>query len=44
MKDTAGRSVRRPADLSSGSNTDLGNASDSTVPDAKEESGFSDDE
>jgi hypothetical protein len=44
-KVTAGRSVRRPADLSSGSDTDLGNESDSTVPEAEEEeSGFSDDE
>jgi hypothetical protein len=43
-KTTAGRSVRRPADLSSGSDTDSRNASDSTIPEAEEESAFSDDE
>jgi hypothetical protein len=42
-KATTGRSVRRLAHLSSGSDTDLGNAFDSTIPDAKEESGFNDD-
>jgi hypothetical protein len=42
-KATAGRPVRRPVGISSGSNSDLG--SDSIVPEAKEEdSGFSDEE
>jgi hypothetical protein len=42
-KSTAGRSVKRPANLSFGSDTDLGLDSDSTVPEAeKEESDFSD--
>jgi hypothetical protein len=43
-KATAGRSVRRPADLSSGSDTDSGNASDSSIPEAEEEYAFSDDD
>jgi hypothetical protein len=42
-KATAGRPVRRPIDLSSGSGSDLG--SDSTVPEAEEDvSDFSDEE
>jgi hypothetical protein len=42
-KATAGRPVRRPVDISSGSGFDFG--SDSTVPQAEEEdSGFSDEE
>ena len=42
-KATAGRPVRRPVDISSGSGSDCG--SDSTVPEAEEEdSDFSDEE
>jgi hypothetical protein len=39
---TAGRPVRKSVDISSGSDTDLG--SNSTIPEAEEESGFSDEE
>jgi hypothetical protein len=44
-KTTAGRSVRRPTDLSSGSDTNLELESGNTVPeDEEEDSDFSDDE
>jgi hypothetical protein len=41
-KTTAGRPVRRPVDISSGSGSDFG--SDSTVPEAEEDASDSSDE